>query len=114
MLYTEEAKKLTQEYLQRDPDHMQRMGAIRLYLQRNGSNKLRTVPNIVNVEQTLLWTNSSPSLKSILILLRNFYNETSKNALMLACKTEIRRLFARHLSISINLRDNNGKRIMVH
>jgi len=54
MLYTEEAKKLTQEYLQRDPDHMQRMGAIRLYLQRNGSNKLRTVPNIVNVEQTLL------------------------------------------------------------
>ena len=33
---------------------------------------------------------------------------------MLACKTEIRRLFARNLSISINLRDNNGKRIMVH
>ncbi|HAS35516.1 MAG TPA: hypothetical protein DCS15_03460, partial [Flavobacteriales bacterium] len=41
MLYTEEAKKLTQEYLQRDPDHMQRMGAIRLYLQRNGSNSLK-------------------------------------------------------------------------
>ena len=41
MPYKEEAKNLTQEYLQRNPDHMQRMGAIRLYLQRNGSNSLK-------------------------------------------------------------------------
>ena len=48
MSYIEEARRLTIEYLQRDSDNMQRMGAIRMYLQRNGSNSLKLRVSNVN------------------------------------------------------------------
>jgi len=48
MSYIEEARRLTIEYLQRDRDNMQRMGAIRMYLQRNGSNALKLRVSNVN------------------------------------------------------------------
>lgn len=48
MTYIEEARRLTIDYLQRDRDNMQRMGAIRMYLQRNGSNSLKLRVSNVN------------------------------------------------------------------
>ena len=41
MSYIEEAKILTIQYLQRSPERMERMGSIRLYLQRYGSSSLK-------------------------------------------------------------------------
>lgn len=47
MTYIEEAKTLTIQYLQRSPERMERMGNIRLYLQRNGSSALLSKVNNV-------------------------------------------------------------------
>ena len=47
MTYIEEAKTLTIQYLQRSPERMERLGTIRLYLQRNGSSTLISKVNNV-------------------------------------------------------------------
>lgn len=63
MSYIEEAKILTIQYLQRSPERMERMGSIRLYLQRYGSSSLKLrVKNIDWPSEFLTYTNLLYSL----------------------------------------------------